>query len=104
MTSRIPDYTSQAAFVATIAADPSTRFTAAQLVSHAVGVPLNPPGYASSNTDYILVQMIIERVTHDTFADQLTKRIIAPLHLRSLCDAPHSCPSCRISDAAEWVV
>jgi D-alanyl-D-alanine carboxypeptidase len=97
MTSRIPDYVDQPAFVAAIAADPGTRFTAARLISYAVGVPLNPPGYAYSNTDYILTQMIIERVTHDTYADQLTKRIITPLHLRSLCYAPYTCPA---ADAA----
>ena len=97
MTSRIPAYTSQPAFGAAIAADPATRFTAAQLVSYAVGVPLNPKGYAYSNTDYILAQMIIERVTHDTYADQLTRRIILPLRLRSLCYAPYTCSA---ADAA----
>ena len=97
MTSRIPDYADQPAFVATVAADPGTRFTAAQLVSYAVGVPLNPTGYNYSNTGYILAQMIIERVTHDTYADQLTQRIIIPLQLRDLCYAPYTCPA---ADAA----
>ena len=41
--------------------------------------------------------MIIERVTHDSYADQLTKRIIIPLRLRSLCYAPYTCPA---ADAA----
>ena len=97
MTSRIPDYAVQPAFAAAIAKNPATRFTAAQLVSYAVGVPLGPQGYAYSNTDYILAQMIIERATHDTYADQLTKRIIKPLHLRDLCYAPYTCPA---ADAA----
>jgi hypothetical protein len=36
--------------------------------------------------------MIIEKVTHDTYAGQLTKRIITPLRLRTTCLAPYTCP------------
>ncbi len=50
-----------------------------------------------SNTNYILAQMIIEKVTRDTYADQLTRRIIIPLGLHSLCYAPYTCPA---ADAA----
>jgi D-alanyl-D-alanine carboxypeptidase len=42
--------------------------------------------------------MIIERVTHGTFASQLTRRIITPLRLHSLCYAPYTCP---VADAAQ---
>ena len=97
MTSRIPDYTSQPAFVTALAKNPARHFTAAQLVSYAVGVPLTPKGYTYSNTGYILALMIIQRVTHDTYAGQLTKQIITPLHLHSLCYAPSTCPA---ADAA----
>ena len=41
--------------------------------------------------------MIIEKVTHDTYASQLTQRITDPLRLRSTCLAPYTCPP---SDAA----
>ena len=41
--------------------------------------------------------MIIEKVTHHTYADQLTRRIINPLRLRTTCLAPYTCPA---SDAA----
>jgi D-alanyl-D-alanine carboxypeptidase len=64
-------------------------------VSYVAGLPLGPKGYRYSNTDYILAQMIIERVTHDSYADQLMKRIIIPLRLRSLCYAPYTCPRPR---------
>ncbi len=47
MTSRIPNYTSQAAFVAALGANPSARFTTAQLVSYVTGLPLGPAGYHS---------------------------------------------------------
>ena len=97
MTSRIPNYAIQPAFVAAIAADPGTRFSAARLVSYAVGVPLAPKGYYYSDTNYILAQMIIQKVTDDSYADQLTRRIITPLRLRSLCYAPYTCPA---ADAA----
>ena len=97
MTSRIPNYTSQPAFVTALAANPSARLTAAQLVSYVAGLPLGPKGWHYTNTDYILAQMIIEKVTHDTYASQLTQRITGPLRLRSTCLAPDTCPP---SDAA----
>ncbi len=98
MTSRIPNYTSQPAFADALAANPSARFTTAQLVSYVAGLPLGPKGWHYTNTDYILAQMIIEKVAHDTYASQLTQRIIDPLRLRSTCLAPYTCPP---SDAAQ---
>ncbi len=97
MTSRIPDYASQPAFLTALAANLSARFTAAQLVSYVTGLPLGPAGYQYTNTDYILAQMIIEKVTGDSYASQLTRRIIDPLRLRATCQAPYTCPP---SDAA----
>jgi D-alanyl-D-alanine carboxypeptidase len=97
MTSRIPDYILQPTFDTVFVSDPATRFTAARLVSYVVGLPLGPAGYHYTNTDYILAQMIIERVTHDSYADQLTRRILIPLRLHSTCLAPYTCSS---SDAA----
>ncbi|MGH3274997.1 MAG: serine hydrolase [Streptosporangiaceae bacterium] len=92
MTSGIADYAAQPAFGAAIAANPRTRFTAARLVSYAAGQPLGPKGWAYSDTNYILAQMIIERATRDSYTDQLSRRIIRPLGLRTLCDAPYTCP------------
>ncbi len=97
MTSRIPDYTSQPAFADALAANPSARFTTAQLVSYVAGLPLGPKGWHYTNTDYILAQMIIQKATHDSYASQLTQRITGPLRLRSTCLAPDTCPP---SDAA----
>ena len=81
MTSRIPDYLYQPAFDTTFAADPATRFTAARLVSYVAGLPLGPAGWHYTNTDYILAQMIIQKVTCDSYSEQLTRRIITPLRL-----------------------
>lgn len=46
--------------------------------------PLFPGGsaWAYSNTDYILVGMIIEKVTHRSLADEVDRRVIDRLHLR----------------------
>jgi D-alanyl-D-alanine carboxypeptidase len=93
MTSRIPDYLYQPAFAMAFAADQHTNFTAARLVSYVAGLPLGPAGYHYTNTDYILAQMIIEKVTHGSYADQLTKRIVTPLGLRTTCLAPYTCPA-----------
>ena len=97
MTSRIPGYTSQPAFDAALLADPSAHFTTAQLVSYVARLPLGPAGYHYSNTNYIIAQMIIERATHDSYASQLSRRIIDPLRLSATCLAPYTCPP---SDAA----
>ena len=89
MTSGIADYSVQPPFLrAYAAASPRTVISAARLVSYATGVPLEK-GYVYSNTNYILAQMIIERVTHDTYADQLMRRITIPLRL----DGPYTCPA-----------
>ena len=93
MTSRIPDYLYQPAFAAAFAADQHTRFTAAQLVSYVAGLPLGPTGYHYSNTDYLLAQMIIEKITHHSYASQLSRRIISPLRLATTCLAPYTCPA-----------
>jgi D-alanyl-D-alanine carboxypeptidase len=91
MTSGIPDYTDQAAFGTAVATDPSAVFTTAQLLSYVVGLPVGPAVYAYSNTNYILAQLIIERVTHDTYAHELTRRLFVPLGLRDICLAPDTC-------------
>jgi D-alanyl-D-alanine carboxypeptidase len=94
MTSGILDYTGQPAFESAAAA--GTDFSAARLVGYVGGAVIGDV-WNYSNTNYILAQMIIEKVTHDTYADQLTERIIIPLRLHSLCYAPSTCPA---ADAA----
>ena len=46
--------------------------------------PLFAPGhgYAYSNTNYVLAQLIVERVTGNTIGAELKRRIFQPLHLR----------------------
>jgi D-alanyl-D-alanine carboxypeptidase len=91
MTSGIPDYLRLAEFQRAYAAAPDTVFSAPELVSYAVGLPLRQ-GWYYSNTAYLLAQMIIERAGGETLAAQLRQRIIAPLGLRSTFYCPEGCP------------
>lgn len=92
MTSGIPSYDNSRAFLRAFAANPHRRFTPRQLVAYAkAGQPTH--GYSYSNTNYILGEMIIKKVTDDSYAHQLRTRIIRPLHLRNLYYRPHQYPA-----------
>jgi D-alanyl-D-alanine carboxypeptidase len=83
MTSGIQDALAQPAFLRAYAAAPNQVFSSKRLVSYEDGLP-RKPGWVYSNTNYVLAQMIIERVTRDSYADQLRRRIIGPLGLHDL--------------------
>ncbi|MFD9698747.1 serine hydrolase domain-containing protein [Lentzea sp. NPDC059081] len=87
MTSGIPDYGQQGAFAEAVIADQSTEFTAERLVSFVRG-QAGPKTYSYSNTNYILAQLIIERVTKDSYGSQLQRRLFRPLGMRDTCLAP----------------
>jgi D-alanyl-D-alanine carboxypeptidase len=92
MTSGIPTYDTTPALLRAFAAKPHRRFTPRQLVAYAEnGAPTH--GYSYSNTNYILAEMIIKKVTGDSYAHQLRTRIIRPLHLRNLYYRPHRYPA-----------
>jgi len=92
MTSGIPSYDNSRGFYRAFAANPHRRFTVRQLVGYAkAGKPTH--GYSYSNTNYILGEMIIKRVTHDSYGHQLRTRIIRPLHLHNLHYRPHRYPA-----------
>jgi D-alanyl-D-alanine carboxypeptidase len=91
MTSGIPSYDDSRAFLRDFAAKPLHRFTVRQLVAYAKsGKPTR--GYSYSNTNYILGEMIIRRVTHDSYRHQLRTRLIRPLHLHDLHYRPSRYP------------
>jgi D-alanyl-D-alanine carboxypeptidase len=96
MTSGIPTYDEQPAFWADYVADPRTRFSAERLVGYVVGAPATT-GYSYSNTNYVLAEMIIERVTGDRYREQLEERIVEPLRLRDLYYRTHLYPT-RVTD------
>ena len=92
MTSGIPSYDKSLAFMHAFEANPHRRFTTRQLVAYAKpGKPTH--GYSYSNTNYILGEMIIEKVTHTSYLHQLRTRIIRPLHLRNLHFRPARYPA-----------
>jgi D-alanyl-D-alanine carboxypeptidase len=87
MTARIPSYDDTPYFIRALGSGPDTTWTAPELVAIVypkIGPPPpDGPGWIYSNTNYVLAQMIIERATGDSYADELTSRLITPLGLRS---------------------
>lgn len=63
---------------------PQTRITPQQAIGWAVAQkPLFPPGtrWNYSNTNYLILGLIVEAITHDKIRNQIRKRLIAPLKL-----------------------
>ena len=84
MESGVKNYSETAAFTADLSRDITRTFTPAELVAYAV--PLSPvfdPGaqYDYSNTNTVLLGMVIENVTRMPIADVLRARIFDPLGL-----------------------
>ncbi|WP_418606485.1 serine hydrolase [Georgenia sp. SUBG003] len=82
----------ESAFLADYAADPFVRFSKERLVGYVADLPATS-GYGYSNTNYILAEMIIERVTGDSYRDELYERIVEPLGLSDLDYRPHLYPA-----------
>ena len=85
MTSGVYDFSAEPAFTQVLFGDPAHRFTPSELVGAALLHPPNfPPGesWSYSNTNYILLGQIIERVTGRPLGEELERRIIEPLGLR----------------------
>lgn len=91
MTSGIPTYDDQPAFLTDYAADPLREFSPEELVDYVVGAPATS-GYSYSNTNYVLAEMIIERVTGTGYANQLSARLLGPLGLRDTYYRSHLYP------------
>ena len=91
MTSGIPTYDDQPAFLADYAAEPLREFSPEELVDYVVGAPPTS-GYSYSNTNYVLAEMIVEEVTGTGYANQLSARLVAPLGLRDTYYRSHLYP------------
>ncbi|QEV19704.1 serine hydrolase domain-containing protein [Streptomyces alboniger] len=60
----------------------TTPVTPAQAVRTALARPASPKGrWAYSNTNYVLLGMVIERVTGHTYATEAERRVLGPLRL-----------------------
>src|SRR3954452_18700957 len=92
MTSGIATYDDQPAWYADYAADPHTYFSPERLVGYVLDAPATS-GYSYSNPNYALAERIIERVTGDSYQDQLYRRLIEPLGLCDLYYRPDVYPA-----------
>ncbi|MFW6114097.1 MAG: serine hydrolase domain-containing protein [Actinomycetota bacterium] len=83
-TSGLFNYGEDQGVIAALEADPHNVWSPRELVDIAAShEPYFPPGesWAYSNTSYILLGMIVEEVTGNSFAEELEVRIIEPLGL-----------------------
>lgn len=85
-TSGLPEYSTAAVFTTsyTLNFDPYQAWTPQELVDIALTrAPLAAPGqaFAHANTNYVLAGMVIEAVTGNTAAAEISARILSPLAL-----------------------
>lgn len=87
--SGLPDYLEDG-FVGRARREPERVWAPAELVAEALRKPrrVAPGDFAYANTNYILLGMIVERVTGNSLERELQQRIVAPLGLRSTALAP----------------
>ncbi|MHB8770941.1 MAG: serine hydrolase domain-containing protein [Syntrophales bacterium] len=86
MTSGLFNYTDDDEFWNRFLAAPTAAWTPKQLVDMAAAKgAVSPPGqvYAYNNTNYVLLGMIIEKVTGNTAGAEITRRIIGELGLKN---------------------
>jgi D-alanyl-D-alanine carboxypeptidase len=91
MTSGLFNYTNDADFWPKFLADPTAAWTPKQLaeisITHGAVAPpgIEPPGkgYDYNNTNYVLLGMIIEKITGNTAGAEIKSRIIDKLGLRN---------------------
>jgi D-alanyl-D-alanine carboxypeptidase len=84
-TSGIPDFFLNQRIERAFAADPDARWTASRAFSY-VGRPRSAPGdrFVYSNTNFLLLGLIAERVGGQPLATQLRERFWTPLELRTV--------------------
>jgi D-alanyl-D-alanine carboxypeptidase len=84
-TSGVPNYTTSRAFAEHMQREPESYVPPQKVISWVADEPLDfPPGtrYRYSNTDNIVVALILERVTGRSYASLLRSRVFRPLRLR----------------------
>lgn len=82
MQTGIPTYTGDTSVVKKYSADPTTPFTPQELVDSVKKEPaMFAPGeqFFYSNTNYVLLGMVIEKVTGKSISDNFTERLFTPL-------------------------
>jgi D-alanyl-D-alanine carboxypeptidase len=85
-TSGLFDYTHDDAFDRTLGADPGRTWSPRELVAIAASHPRSfPPGtrWEYSNTNYVLLGLVVEAVAATSLEQQLRERLFGPLALRA---------------------
>lgn len=97
MTSPIPTYDDTDSFMDAVVAQPYRKFTTAELVHYCYpgtpGAAKPQHGWYYSNTNYILSEMIIEKVTGQSYESEVQSRIINAIPLEDMYYSPHLYPS-----------
>lgn len=91
MTSGIPDYMNVPdGVVAGVTKDPTTVWTADQLIDAGIGKGLKPAGTGGySTTNYILLQEVAEEITGTSLQDLIAQRITGPLGMANSALPPN---------------
>jgi D-alanyl-D-alanine carboxypeptidase len=98
MTSGIPSYSLDDAWQAAYFGDPATVFTSQELLDYAKSLPVDgAPGevWMYSNTNYVLLGMVIEQVLRQPIADVFDERLFEPL---GMADTVYPGDSAAIAD------
>jgi D-alanyl-D-alanine carboxypeptidase len=85
-TSGLFNYTDDPAFFQSVVANSARIWTPLELVTFAFGhAPIFPPGtnWSYSNTNYVLLGLVVEAVTGKPLGQSLQERVFAPLSLTS---------------------
>lgn len=82
MTSTIPGYATIPILENSITKNLKKQWTNKELVDLAYNYKHPTSGYNYSDTNYLILGMIIEKVTHDSFSHQLEEKILKPLQLK----------------------
>ncbi len=84
MRSGLPDYAETEGFADAVQADPTRDFTPQQLLGWAFTEPRDfPPGggWKYSNTNYVILGLLIEKVSGQQLGDYFTEHIFGPLNM-----------------------
>ena len=84
MTSCLPNYSDTPLFNVDVAKTPQKPHTTQEIIAYVYPKEVNPPlrsGYFYSNTGYVLSDMVVEKVTGNSFKQELENRIIKPCGL-----------------------
>jgi D-alanyl-D-alanine carboxypeptidase len=118
MRSGLVNYTVTEPFDTALTADPFQAWTPQRLLSFAIGAPLQfPPGegFSYSNTNTILLGLVVEQVSGQSIGDYITAHVTAPLGMKHTSfpvgtefPSPHAqgyskpTPTTPVTDATAW--